>query len=76
MTPWEHMLSGLVYVEMETAAPNDKTCTRCHQTLPLTEFYRNEHKIVSRCKTCYKAQVKQRKEKLNEASRQTSRLSA
>ena len=76
MTPWEHIVASFVGVKMDAAASTHKTCTRCKRELPLSEFYRNEHKLVSRCKPCYRALVKQNTERMNEASRQARGLSA
>jgi hypothetical protein len=67
MTRWEHMLVTLIPKEPEPEG--FKTCTLCHNNLPQSDFYKSEHKRTSRCKTCYRALVKQRTEKLNEARR-------
>lgn len=76
MTPWERIVTSFASVKMDTTPPVFKICTLCNRELPLSEFYRNEHKIVSRCKPCYKMLVKQNRERVNEANRQARGLSA
>ena len=46
-----------------------KTCTKCKQTLPLTEFYKNSSKksgLQSSCKKCIKKYRQKNKEKIKQ----------
>lgn len=58
MTRWEQILEA--FVLREPPPDGYRTCTLCRATLPLTNFYRNEHKWTTRCKPCYKQLVKER----------------
>ncbi len=70
MTEWEQIIDSFAGAQAIEAAAAlsaiDKVCSACKAALPRSEFYhksgRSQEALISRCKTCFKADQRNRKQ--------------
>lgn len=79
MTAWAQIVEAFAGARLiEGAASPDKVCNTCKATLPLSEFYhksgRSLTSVMSRCKTCFKAEQRERNARSRAAAERRKQL--